>query len=213
MADSCSEPNFPPLPFGVEGDPHLLTDGSNSMLVPFRAVDGTKIKPAYSFQDGPRTGQFRDPTTGYVWWVQEGTITRRMDLSSSGDEQRVSWLATNGSGSTIQAGQPVKLYSDGTLRLAQADDITNEGVGVVAAQVANGAEVEVVRMGPVTLADWTNVIGTTSLTIDTRYALVQGVAGKLSDTWPTGTGDLQQFFGRAITAQTLLVDVQVAAVM
>lgn len=146
-------------------------------------------------------------------WPSELSAGRRWMLpDASGTlalrgESGTSWTAVNDSGSTIQAGQPVRLHSDGTLRLAQADSLDHAALGIVVAQVAQGASMQVMRVGPLELPDWTAVVGASNLVPNTRYALVQSVAGKLATTWPGGSGDVQQFCGQAVSTTVLLVDV------
>lgn len=114
---------------------------------------------------------------------------------------------TNSTGATIYAGQPVKLSGASACALAQANSAAGMALGVAAADTPNGANVLIIRQGLITKADWTNVTGGGLLTVDSKYYLVQGTAGRLSTTKPTGSGDLEQMIGWAVTSGTLYVDV------
>lgn len=115
------------------------------------------------------------------------------------------FTALNDSGSTIQAGRPVKLMSDGSVALAQANDIANEAIGMMAETTADGLTGVVLRVGILELPDWTAVVGTTSLVPQTEYFLAASVLGKLIDSAPSVAPDIQQYMAVALTAQKMFV--------
>ena len=85
------------------------------------------------------------------------------------------------------------------------DDARAEVLGLVATAAALDASVQVQTDGVIELADWTGVIGTTSLTAGADY-FVDTTAGQLTATVPS-SGNLV-CIGRAIAPQKLEISIQ-----
>jgi len=119
-----------------------------------------------------------------------------------------SFLKINAEAFSVQAGQPVKLSGATDCALAQADDYTNRAVGLAKVTTASGSTVTVLTVGVVELSDWTNVIGSTSLTTGDEYFLNPGAAGAITNIPPDTVGLVLQYLGRAVTAQKLLIELE-----
>lgn len=117
------------------------------------------------------------------------------------------FTATNQHGATVRKGAPLKLVTNGC-DLAQANSATNRAIGVNSADCNSGQPATIIRQGVVTSSDWTAVTGSSQLVANSDYCLVQGSAGMLSTSIPMGSGDIQQWIGKAISTDSLLVDVQ-----
>lgn len=130
--------------------------------------------------------------------------------SSATDGTSISFLAINGEAFTIKKGQPVKLFSTGnppTVKLARADSGTNCACGLASADAATTATFSVVKLGLITQADWTDVIGSTNLTFNQEYWLGQGAAGVLDSSPPTGAGDIIHSLGKAFSDDDFYVNI------
>lgn len=194
------------LPFNPDPTSRrFLPRAGGGMLGPIRFPDGEEFSPSLAWNSDTQTGLWRDPATGFVWWVQSGVRVRRMDDGAGG-----SFFATNGSGATIQAGQPVRVHTDGTLRLAQADSVGNAALALTAEQIANGAGGQALSLGFLTLADWTSVTGSVSLSPGARYYLTPSALGMLQTAPPTASPDVVQPCGWAVTEQKFLIQTEPA---
>jgi hypothetical protein len=97
---------------------------------------------------------------------------------------------------TVVVGQPIYISGDNTINLADADtDATSQVFGLVSVGASANGTANVLSEGSVNQADWTSVIGATSLTPGSLYYL-SSTAGELTTTKPTGNG-VQ--VGRAVT--------------
>lgn len=144
---------------------------------------------------------------------EDGDLITSADLNATRGainalELRDAWIATNDSGATIQAGQAVRLHSDGTLRLAQANSLSNGAIAIALVQIADEESGEVAGSGVLTLVDWTDVIGGTELTPAARYYLTPSALGMLQPSAPTANPDILQFCGVALSITTLLIDIE-----
>jgi len=106
-------------------------------------------------------------------------------------------------------GQPVYLTGAGHLALARANSAgTTVVIGLAAADTLTGIAAPYIESGNVTLADWTSITGTASLTVGAVYYLAAGTAGQLTATAPTTGGSYVAAVGIALNPQTLRVSVQ-----
>lgn len=116
-----------------------------------------------------------------------------------------SFTKVNAEAFSIQAGQPVALEAGTDCVLASCASITTRAVGVAYAVTGSGNQVLIKTQGRHTLSDWSNVIGSVSLTPDADYYL-----GEIPGVLTTSPIDLPsyvlQFVGRAVGPQTLLLD-------
>ncbi len=200
-----SEPNPAIMPLIAGDERYLRLGGGPDKRTPFRAPVGSRA--GYTFVGLPDTGLFADQD-GSVWWRQAGENVYRMDLGGGGTEP--GFTAINGSGATIQAGQPVRVHTDGTLRLAQADSVGNAALALAAEQIAHGAGGQALSLGFLTLADWTFVTGSVSLSPGARYYLTPSALGMLQTPPPTASPDVVQPCGWAVTEQKFLIQTEPA---
>lgn len=132
----------------------------------------------------------------------------------SASSSRIASTLDNESGSTIAAGMAVYVSGDGEVTAAQANSTTTSNVlGIASAAISDSASGLIVTSGPVTLADWTAIIGTTNLTPGSEYFLSAGTAGLLTATAPTSAGNCQAIVGVATHIDTLHVRPQPYAVV
>lgn len=101
-----------------------------------------------------------------------------------------------------QPGVPLILESDGTVSMASMDDPDVVGLAVVGGDA--GTRITVVRQGPLEIADWTYLTGTSQLLVGSLYYL--GANTFLTATPPT-EGFLVEL-GRAFTPTVLDVNIK-----
>ena len=115
----------------------------------------------------------------------------------------------NDNAGSITMGQPVWMDTlGGGVDLTKADSLlTSYCFGVVGdASIATTATGNIVHRGVVTLADWTAITGSESLTNGETYFVDPANAGKLVTAAPSTTGEFIMLVGRAISATELLVE-------
>ena len=109
---------------------------------------------------------------------------------------------------TILKGQPVYIKANGHIGLAKADALlTSKVVGFAVANAAIGFSCEYQR-NLLTLTDWTNVIGTTNLTVNNIYYLSAATAGIITSTSPTSGGQVVISLGEAISTTSLEINIE-----
>ena len=107
-------------------------------------------------------------------------------------------INTEGS-ATISAGMVVRLDSTTGVLRAFADSTSHFGLGVALTSGAPTEAITVAHLGLFHLSDWTAIIGTTNLTVGSKYYLSGTTAGQLTTTAPANV----QLIGVAITTTTL----------
>lgn len=117
-----------------------------------------------------------------------------------------SFIKTNSEAFSLHPGQPIKLSGSSGVELADASDIANQTIGVSEKLTASGEEVFIKTFGLVETEDWTDVIGTTNLTVGVDYFL-SSTAGKLTSNPTDSTGRIFQYVGKAVTATELLINI------
>lgn len=116
------------------------------------------------------------------------------------------YFAVNKSGSTFVVGSPVTTHSSGTgVVLAGSADNNANAVGLATLGVADGAAETVQTSSHFSLADWTAVTGTATLTARAVYFL-SDTPGMLTDTAPIS--GVLQVVGRAVAPDTLEINLQ-----
>ena len=116
-------------------------------------------------------------------------------------------------GETTHAGAPAYIVSNNTANLASATGLVKSRVVGLITQAASVNEATIVQTdGSVTIADWTSVIGATSLTPGSVYFL-HTTDGQMSTTPPTGDGDVVVTMGVAVTTTKFDIEVNEVAVL
>ena len=114
---------------------------------------------------------------------------------------------------TIAIGQPVYVSGNNTVNLADADSITTSHVlGLAETGGSANSTINVLSSGIVTLADWTSVTGSATLTPGAVYYLSDTV-GQLTTTPPSGDGDAVVSCGLAITTTKMDIEINEIAVL
>lgn len=109
----------------------------------------------------------------------------------------------------IKAGQPVYLKNTGHVGLAKADAPSTSTVAGLASTNSNpGNTCSYFNDSNLTLTDWTEVIGTTTLTVGSIYYLSPTVAGKLTAVAPTIPGQCVAKIGQAINTISLSIEIE-----
>lgn len=130
------------------------------------------------------------------------------DLSRTTGTSAPAFSAQNKDSVTILKGQPVAVHSSGTgIVRASATNNGKNTIGLVAQDIDINFSGNVSTSGPLTQADWTNVTGGSLLATIAVYYL-DTVAGRLTVTPPTATGNVVQFVGRALTPNTLDIAIE-----
>lgn len=112
----------------------------------------------------------------------------------------------NKQGTTLAAGMAAATHSSGTgIVGACAANGTKPAVGLLQEAVANGFAGEVQTSGPMTLADWSAIVGAATLTRGPYY-LDPTTPGKLTATAPTAVGQVVQVVGYAVGPATLEIN-------
>lgn len=99
----------------------------------------------------------------------------------------------------IKAGQAVTAVSLG-VELANPSSNSTLTIGLALGNMNVGESGVIITTGQVELADWTEVIGSASLTVNANYFL-DTTAGKLSTTPPSNL--INQIVGKAVTSKIL----------
>lgn len=135
------------------------------------------------------------------------TGQRTFNFPSNSDtlvgEKFFSLEKNNGEASTIEKGMVVKIGDPGEFLLAEADSLTNLGLGVLTEDVLTGDPAVAIFRGKIYKDDWTTVTGSATLTEGTRYYLSDTTPGLLTATPPTIT----QYIGVALDANNLLINI------
>ena len=110
--------------------------------------------------------------------------------------------------STMQSGMAIYVSGDGHVDLAQADDLsTSIPVGLATTDTLADEVGEYLTCTPITLDDWTAVIGTQFLSPGSIYFLSQSDAGHMTTDAPDQTGEYVIIMGSALTQTTFNIEV------
>ena len=108
---------------------------------------------------------------------------------------------------TTVAGQVVYIEATGHVALAMADAVPQAGaIGLLFANIGLGGTAMYLTEGSIALADWTAIVGTTTLIPGALYFLSNSVPGGMSTIAPS-TGYVVPV-GRATSATTIDIEVQ-----
>lgn len=130
----------------------------------------------------------------------EATLQDEIDAISASD---CAYDAENKQGTTISAGMAVATHSSGTgIVLASAANNTKPCVGLVRADTLNAVSGTVQTDAILTMADWTDVTGSATLTRGTYY-LSPTTPGMLTQIAPSVVGEVIQVVGYAISPTEL----------
>lgn len=113
----------------------------------------------------------------------------------------------NAGGSTIYKGQPVYLSSATQCQKALSTTASTAAVGVASANAISAAATDVLLEGIVTQSDWTNVIGSATLTTGSKYYL-SATAGQLTLTPTDALNYVYQYIGIALSTTELFVQIE-----
>ncbi len=210
------------------GNKYLSVDRSNFLLRELPIMRGAENKPGLCFQGDERTGLWNNAegeTTvtslgsnsftvtryGFRSWDKFGnsilftksiTEDRTLafpDASGTIAIEDAPIVRTNNEGSaTIYKGMLVKVDTATGVLMALGDAAANYALGLAGVDAAPTESLQVAYKGQFSQSDWTNVLGTTLLTVGQRYYADTTLAGKLAT---TGT----QLIGIAINTTTLLL--------
>ena len=119
------------------------------------------------------------------------------------------------SGVTLNAGDVVYIDSSGTLNLADGSASASKyPIGFVrgkddgtTSNIAAGSQVEVQTDGTFTVSDWTNILGSSTLSPGTKYYLSSATAGNISATAPTSSNHFIVPVGRALSTTAMYIEV------
>lgn len=137
----------------------------------------------------------QDNTTGAAVWAEIPGTSGGSDLT---------YNAENKAGVAIKAGMACAVHSSGVgVVMACAADASANAVGLMQVDTANTFAGDVQTEGLFTLADWTDVIGATTLAAKTTYFLDPSTPGMLTATPPTTAGQVIQIVGTAVSDDTL----------
>lgn len=151
--------------------------------------------------------------TTWGWLTHANTADRTYTLPDKTgtlalEGEAALWVTgTNAEAFTIYAGQPVKVVAAGTFGLARANLVANLAVGIATRNVAAGGTGRIAVTGVVAVADWSNATGgPTTLTAGADYYLAPGTNGIITTAAPTGSPDVVQILGRALSTTELVLN-------
>ena len=203
---------------------YLSLTGVNLYPKPFKLIPGTNSRPSLSSQEDSKTGvwfpeegclgialigfdHYRFYNSRIEYRTKSGTLSTLNMPTVSGEiivDSTFTMSVVNGEASaTISPGMVVKLNSSGQALLAQSNSSSNLGFALATQSIAPSATGIVKHTGKLALADWTDVIGATNLTVGAWYYLSDTTAGMLTTTAPT----IAQKIGYAISSTELLLKV------
>ena len=131
----------------------------------------------------------------------------RWDVPSGSVSAVIGYSAENKDTVTLEAGAPVAVHSSGTgVRRADAQTTGYDCVGLVFESTAVGLSAAVRIGGTLTLADWTLVTGTVTLTSGATYFL-SATSGQLTTAPPVTLGQRVQQVGVAVSPDTLAIQI------
>lgn len=119
------------------------------------------------------------------------------------------FTGNNNNASPITVGQIVYKNSTTTqVDLANATDDTKNAIGFVSqATIPAGSSGYIQTSEVLTIADWTAIIGSASLTPGSIYFL-DTTDGKMTTTAPATSGNITQVLGRAVSANDFLINIK-----
>jgi hypothetical protein len=147
----------------------------------------------------------KKPIANYSGNMEELRSGDDLDVPTTGP-QLVSF--TNANASPITQGMVVYLSAADNVDIAKANAIgtIKPIAGLVNdASIAASASGYIVTDGPLTVSDWTAVVGGTTLTAGAEYFVSAATAGKLTATAPSASGNIVQKIGYAINTTTMMV--------
>lgn len=160
---------------------------------PYTLVSADIGRIAYQTDTG---AYYRLTGVGPIAWVLFGG-------GSGGGSNTGIFTAQNKDGATISAGMPAARHSSGTgVVHGNATDASKQAVGLAVADISASVSGNVQVDGLLTLADWTAVVGSTTLIALGLYYL-NTTSGLLSTTPPSTVGNVVQLVGRAVATDTM----------
>ena len=119
------------------------------------------------------------------------------------------------SGVTMNAGDVVYINTSGAINLADASATASKyPIGFVRGQddgttssISGGSNIEVQTDGTFTISDWTNVLGSSTLSPGTKYYLSSATAGNITATAPTSSNHFIVPIGRAISTTAMYIEI------
>lgn len=107
----------------------------------------------------------------------------------------------------LSAGQVVAVDSNGKATLANANSAARDALGLARISAGIGSGAEVLIAGVLTLSNWTSATGAATLVTGSEYWLTT-TSGRMSTSPPSGAGISFQKIGRAISSDTLVIEVE-----
>lgn len=207
--------NFPPgsewdVSINVNGevidDVTIFVSGLPTLLTPPVAPTNTKLE-----EIGYRFGSCG---TGDRWRLYktvadyEAVPPSPPPPPSGGGTDKTSYTAENKSGVSVGIGVPVFTHTSGSgFSLAQATGTGNPCVGLTTTASGAGFAATIQTAGVVVATNWSAVTGTTLLSPRSRYFLSAAVAGGLTVTPPSVSGQSVQLVGVAVSTTELALEI------
>jgi hypothetical protein len=118
------------------------------------------------------------------------------------------YQTTNRSGGSLAIGTVVATHAGGNgVVAANSTNDQLEAVGIATSVAANLATITIQTDGPLELADWSSVVGSTLLAAKSTYFL-STVSGQLTTTPPSSTGNTVQRVGYSVTPTILHISIE-----
>lgn len=140
------------------------------------------------------------------------TDTHKLFVSDGASRHLIgypTYEATNSEGASITQGMVVAVHGSGSgVIKASAADATKPASGLAMATVADTFSATIQTSGPFTLADWTAVTGSVTLSAHAVYFLDPATPGLLTTTVPSGSGEVVQEVGVAVSTVTLNISIE-----
>jgi hypothetical protein len=105
----------------------------------------------------------------------------------------------------VSQGQAIFIHYSGHAKLACSNSGSTLAVGLAYDAAAPGHSLQYLTAGTITQSDWTNVVGTASLTIG-RYFLDPNTPGRLTQNCPDSVGLNVQCVGNALSTENFNIE-------
>jgi hypothetical protein len=137
------------------------------------------------------------------------SVYGRVTLQDTANSSFFTQWASSKPNTTWYAGAPVYLKSvtsNDKVALAKADAAgTVNAFGLLTADSSDHTA-NIAHLGFINVGDWTNVVGSATLTVGATYYVSAAAAGALTTTLPTSTGQFIKAVGVAVTAYVMFLN-------
>jgi hypothetical protein len=149
----------------------------------YTALDGSLVKPSYTFGDDPDTGFFRDTATGNMVAVRNGVAIATFTAAGVADQTPVVVAAPSQTLTAAMAGATLIGVVDAAFILPLAADMPGKAFTFITGAVSGGTGLTITRAGADTINMKTFPGNATGVTVAITAATVVTNAGASDVVW------------------------------